>query len=366
MKGEKSVLKRRRLVLLIIVLAVAGILAAGAGRKPPSGQGSEPSGGGRTEYAVRAGTTQETIEVSGNVEARDSVDLGFARDGRIKSILVDEGDRVAKGQILAELDYSAQTYTIASTASAIDKAKISGSARDLADLQLKKAAEIEALAAYRIISTINGRVSDVEGAPGEVYEVGKASASYVIRVIDDSELVSEVEVDEIDAPKLKIGQRVAFSFDALPSLAVAGRVKVLPIEGTVNASGIAKVKTRIEVLNPPEELLAGYSFTAEIVVKEGEAILVLDERGVAEEGGTFSVALADAGGPIRTKNIAAEKRGDGTVRVLSGLAEGDVVLGAADAAGAKDGKVKNPLELLGLKAPEGGPSGSQGSSAGAP
>ncbi len=40
----------------------------------------------------------------GRIEARRSTDMGFELGGAVLSILVDEGDRVAKGQILARVD----------------------------------------------------------------------------------------------------------------------------------------------------------------------------------------------------------------------------------------------------------------------
>lgn len=363
---NKPHLKKRRFVpVIILVVLVVGFLGMGAMKRPPSRSGSTdhsiPAG---TTYTVTKRTEGKTVEVSGNVEAIETVDLGFPRDGRIKAIMVKEGDRVIKGQVLAELYHATQLYQIASTRSTIEKTRISGSIRDLADLELKLAAELEDLDTFRILSTINGRVSDVEGSPGEIFQVGQASTAYVIRVIDDSRLVSEVKIDEIDAPLIRIGQKVNYVFDALEDVSVAGRVVSLPIEGIVDASGIAKVNTYLEVIDPPDQLLSGFSFTAEIIVSEGSTILVLDEKAIRQNKDRYSVTRIDDAGNSVEQDVTIEKRSDGTVRILSGLSAGDTILSAAKSTEKSSG-IKNPLELLGLKAPEGGGPGSGGPGGGA-
>ena len=45
-----------------------------------------------------------SVDVSGNLEMPRKVDLSFGTSGRIKEIMVEEGDRVVKGQTLAKLD----------------------------------------------------------------------------------------------------------------------------------------------------------------------------------------------------------------------------------------------------------------------
>ena len=50
-----------------------------------------------------SGQDRHTLKLYGNVEIRE-VQLGFRVGGRIEALLVDEGDRVAAGQVLARLD----------------------------------------------------------------------------------------------------------------------------------------------------------------------------------------------------------------------------------------------------------------------
>lgn len=76
-------MKKRIFLLILIVAGAAGVL-----------------------YFIVNGHRRENdqvIKVSGNIEATE-VDVGFKLSGRVVSLLVQEGDRVESGQVLARLD----------------------------------------------------------------------------------------------------------------------------------------------------------------------------------------------------------------------------------------------------------------------
>ena len=56
-------------------------------------------------FILRARNGGGPLDASGTVEATDA-QLGFQAAGRIDTLLVDEGDRVKAGQLLARLDQS--------------------------------------------------------------------------------------------------------------------------------------------------------------------------------------------------------------------------------------------------------------------
>jgi multidrug efflux pump subunit AcrA (membrane-fusion protein) len=194
---------------------------------------------------------------------------------------------------------------------------------------------------------------------GEYVKAGE-TISPIARVIDLSALKAKVEIDELDVPSVKIGQKVAFHIDALPDLSVTGRVSLLPLEGRVTSEGIAVLDAEVQIDRPPKNLLPGYSFSAQVIAGEDERLLLLDEKALRKENGRAFVALL----PV-SPGIAPERREvktaayeTGKVRVLEGLAEGDRVLGPAGnglggAAGGKEaaGQSANPLSIFGFRAP---------------
>ncbi|HEY3439998.1 MAG TPA: efflux RND transporter periplasmic adaptor subunit [Paludibaculum sp.] len=145
----------------LIPCAGALLLLAGCGGKPETAAKEQP-----VPVRVRQPATverQATIHVGGNVEARESVELGFQLAGRIRRVHVEEGQQVQAGQLIAELD--ATDYQIgadaavaeASAARALsDKA---GAGARVQDLAQAKAAFEQADDEYRRMKTLYERKS---------------------------------------------------------------------------------------------------------------------------------------------------------------------------------------------------------------
>ena len=103
--------KRSRIRLLLVLVAVAGAVYLG-GRALGFWSG-----------------TDGPLKLYGNVEIRE-VQLGFRVGGRIARLLVDEGDMVKAGQVLAELDTRPIEARLAGAAARVEAASASA-ARDV-------------------------------------------------------------------------------------------------------------------------------------------------------------------------------------------------------------------------------------------
>jgi RND family efflux transporter MFP subunit len=319
-------------------------------------------------YEVQAVTRSSAIDVTGHLEPVESEDIGFAASGKVARVYVKEGDRVRAGDLIAELDDSQQRYDLADLDYKIEKAKISGSQSELKLLQLEREMKQAALQENKVWTTISGIVSNVDVREGEYVKAGE-TISPIARVIDLSALKAKVEIDELDVPSVKVGQKVVFHIDALPDLQVGGRVSLLPLEGRVTSEGIAVLDAEVQIDRPPKNLLPGYSFSAQIVAGEDERLLVLDEKALRKEGDrTYVVLLPSAPGvPPERREVKTTAYETGKVRVLEGLAEGDRVLGpVSDGQGrAAARQSANPLSIFGFRAPGGrqrarGPGGAAG------
>ena len=98
-------MKRKPLIIVAVALlglvAVLGVISYPPLPFPPPGGGG--SGWGR-EIPVRRGSIYLVIAAKGRVEPFTEVRVGAKTIGRIKRILVKEGDWVKEGQVLATLD----------------------------------------------------------------------------------------------------------------------------------------------------------------------------------------------------------------------------------------------------------------------
>jgi len=82
-------------------VAVLVVSLAACGRRAQ--EAAEPAVAVQVREAARA-ERSDVVRVGGNVEAYESSEVGFQVAGRIRRVLVEEGQIVSQGQLLAELD----------------------------------------------------------------------------------------------------------------------------------------------------------------------------------------------------------------------------------------------------------------------
>ena len=85
---------KKSMVILVLITLLVFLLA---------GCTSGESELAETTEVVR-GDLVETVPISGNLEMPDRVNLSFGMTGEVLNVLVDRGDQVKKGDILASLD----------------------------------------------------------------------------------------------------------------------------------------------------------------------------------------------------------------------------------------------------------------------
>src|ERR1051325_6479308 len=94
--------------LLCFLLAVASLLAA-AGCKPKSAVGGPAGGGAMPPIQVvaveaRSQPVTESLSLVGSIAPNEMVELKAETEGIVQEILFNEGQRVAKGDLLLRLD----------------------------------------------------------------------------------------------------------------------------------------------------------------------------------------------------------------------------------------------------------------------
>ena len=278
---------RRAKIFLIAVPAAAAVIAAALFLFLKPRNASAAAEGGILEIvAVETVKNQESIEISGNIEPANSADLAFPIAGYIENIFVTEGDSVDAGEVVATLEDSQQRYDLAEVQVEIDTEIVTGTKRNLDLLNLKLEMIQEELDNTRLSSTISGLVSVVDADVGDYVRAQEAGSDtdVVVRVIDRSTMKATVEVDELDAPYLTVGQKVEFIFDAYPDLIVPGEVSFVPLEAEETDQGIAVLQTEVTIDNPPDVILPYFTFSGEIFLSDAEDILLIPEEAVQTFG----------------------------------------------------------------------------------
>ena len=265
----------------------------------------------------------ETVEISGNLMPIDARDLAFPIAGRVTAVPIDVGSSAALGSVVARLDDSKARYELASVETQLQQKKLSGSSREIQILELQREIAAQAVRDHVLRSPIGGRVSEIDIRVNDFVSAGRRIA----RIIDDSSFKARVQIDELDSPRVRVGQPVRFFFDALPELEVTGSVLTLAIEARLTSNGLAVRDAEVLIENPPDELLPGYSFTGQILFGEEEEVLAVPEEAVFNHGGETYVFLPSENGGSPEKQIVEARVLDRErIRILSGLSEGQKIL----------------------------------------
>ena len=105
--------KKWSIWIVVVIAVIGGIVWKIKSSKPVTTY---------TTADATKGTLNQTVSVTGKLNAQDSINLNFETGGRIKQIFVKKGDKVATGDKLAMIDDTALSDQLAQSKAALDKA----------------------------------------------------------------------------------------------------------------------------------------------------------------------------------------------------------------------------------------------------
>jgi HlyD family secretion protein len=192
---------------------------------------------------------------------------------------------------------------------------------DVAAAKARVAAAQAALELAWIESPFSGTITMAESKPGDKVQVGTP----VYRVDDLSSLLVDVDVSEVDINRVKVGQPVVLTFDAILAKEYTGVVvEVSPVGNVV--AGVVNFKVTIELLDADEEVKPGMTAAVNMVVSQLEDVLLVPNRAVRVQEGARVVYLLK-GGEMEMVEIELGSTSDLYSEVVSGdLKVGDLII----------------------------------------
>ena len=263
-------------------------------------------------YTVREETYENIIEISGTISAAQSQTLQALSSGTVTGVYVKAGDRVKKGDTIIQLDDTTEKYNLAKHDYDMDTTRISGSRRQLELMETQRKALVRKIEDRKVSATFDGFIAQLDVYPGDSLE---AKDSVGVLVNNDY-LTAEVEISETDVSKLKINQKVLFSFPALKNETVTGYVVSWPSVGEITSRGATIVKAKVRIDDFPEQILPNFSFTGKIELSPTEKNLVVERWAIGYEDKQAYVILAKNGERI---NVQVKNYGNQYVKITSGL-----------------------------------------------
>ena len=270
----------------------------------------------------------QTAVYSSNVQANVVNNIAPQSGGRIQKLNVEVGDFVAKGQVLAEmdrvqLDQAGLKLRNDETELERVRALLAQGGISQADFdQLELACNVSR-SNYRNIeentvlrSPVSGVVTARNYDRGDMYAMDQPI--YTVQQITPVKIL--VAISEADYTRVKKGDKVSLTADALPGSVFSGTVNRLyptmdPVTHTFN----------VEVLVPNTRRELRPGMYARVTVNFGDSynITVPDTAISKMQGaGTRTVFVVDDDGCAQMKIVTLGRHFDGKYEILSGLSEG--------------------------------------------
>lgn len=173
-----------------------------------------------------------------------------------------------------------------------------------------------------LTSPIDGIVAALNYKTGDIILDG-SSAKSVATIINNDTLYIEVNVEESDISKLKVGDKAAVTFDAVDGVNLTGEISFISLTSTTNSSGIVTYLVRVILVNTDKtQIREGMTATLEFITSGVEDVVAIPVQAVRNIGGKPSVELP--GGSIR--NVSTGFTDGKKVEVISGLTAGEIVV----------------------------------------
>jgi macrolide-specific efflux system membrane fusion protein len=223
--------------------------------------------------------------------------------GRIEQVLVDEGEGIKQGQILAWM-------------SSADRATLLDAARAKGPAELKYWEDV-----YKptpIVAPLDGFIILRNVEPGQ-----SVSATDAVLVMADH-LIVKAQVDETDLSQIKLNQPVVIVLDAYPDKKVDGRVEHIAYESTV-INNVTIYYVDVLPMSVPSFFRSGMSATANFILSEKKDVLLVPLNAIRKKNNRSYVFVKDQSGKIVPKEITTGLENSSNIELVSGLSEGDEI-----------------------------------------
>jgi HlyD family secretion protein len=315
----------------------------------------------------------------GTVEARHAHAVGPIQAGRVLQVLVDQGDRVRAGQLLAEIDpvdlqqradaarsaversrqaaqaaqaqvteadsraqmaqanseryftlyqqdfvaremVDSRRHEAAAAAAALTAARANAAAaqREIARAEAELAGVDQLRESLQLLSPIDGVVTARDAEPGSTVVAGQT----VLRLVDPAQLWVRARVDQARAEGVQVGQAADIMLRSAPEAALPGKVVRIELQSdAVTEERIVNVG-----FDPaPQQLYLGELAEVSIRLPGTRDVLALPRAALAQHNGATGVWRVDKG-RARFQPVQAGMQTAAKVEIASGLEAGDSVI----------------------------------------
>lgn len=339
---------------------------------------------------VTRGDLEDAVLATGTLEAKEQVDVGAQVSGQLKTLHVALGDKVTKGQLLAEIDPVLQQNSLRDAEAALAdviaqkrskqaqlvqaqqqltrqqqmmatnatsreelqsaQATYATAKADLVSLdarirqaRVKVETEQANLGYTRITAPMDGTVVAIVTQQGQTV-VSAQSAPTILKLAALDTMTIKAQISEADVVRVKPGQNVYFTILGAPERRFDAKLRAVePAPDSIQNSTTTTTTTSttavyynglFDVPNPSNILRISMTAQVSIVLAEAKNVLLIPASALGQKhkDGTYDIRVPDAQGALQTRKVKIGLNNNVNAQVMSGLKQGEqVVIGQAAA-----------------------------------
>lgn len=276
------------------------------------------------DFTVQRGDIKVSLLVTGTVQPENRLEIKPPVAGRVEQVLVEEGQRIKKGQILCWM-------------SSTERAAMLDAARAEGEEEVKRWEEI-----YKptpVVAPINGTLIARNIEAGQSF-----TNSDAIMVMSDR-LTVKAQVDETDIAEIKLGQAAEIILDAYSSDHVSAKVDQIAYD----AKTVNNVTTYVVDVLPDrtlEFMRSGMTANVKFFTQSKEGVLLVPTEAVVTRDGRSTVLLKSGDKPPVEREISIGVTDGKQTEVVDGLAENDIVVVALAKKAKSSASGSNPFSPM--------------------
>jgi multidrug efflux pump subunit AcrA (membrane-fusion protein) len=172
-----------------------------------------------------------------------------------------------------------------------------------------------------IIAPADGTITSITVTAGQRMNSGEV----VAHLTNYTNLQTVVQIDELDIPKIKIGQPVTIKVNAFPELSYTGKVTTIANEG-ISTNGVSSFDVTIQIASV-KDIKVGMSTEASILTASKENALFVPLEAVHSRNGEKVVLIGstDGTGQVEQKIVKTGLFNEDFIEITEGLTEGETV-----------------------------------------
>lgn len=209
-------------------------------------------------------------------------------------------------------------------------ARVSSARADVVRAQLERT---------QLIAPFDGIVAEINGELNEYVTPSPPGIATppAVDLIDNSCFYVAAPIDEVDTPKIIVGQTARVSLDAFDDRRFPGTVRRIAAYVLDREKQARTVEVEVEFSNKDDlkQLLAGYSADVEIILDLRKQTLRIPTQAVLEDNQVY--VLKPGEGVLEERTIETGMSNWDHTEVITGLAEGELVVTSVDRDGVEDG-----------------------------